>query len=245
MKNLNRIDYKNDYTYSTEEQFLIIKNILEKTTNKLYKSYEKKVEKGNKFYKVKYTSSGSGYVEIIFYDKWNEMLERVRRGEITIEEARKYKNKFRTEVRIKNQKLNYEKYSKGISKDIINYYNRETAKMYMNNYTEKIVGKEQFYRIDIATKIIQRAKELKQNMKKKLCKLLSLINKKGFTYAKEKYKNRATFFTHIKRIKKLGINVLTYDKQIEGKTIEQENMENFTQVQNTEVEKEQLETDTF
>lgn len=233
LENLNRIDYKNDYKYDTEEEFLIIKNILGKTKDKLY-SYKKEIREDKGFYKAKYTSDGSGYVEIVFYDKCNEMLEELKSGNITINEALKYKNIFRTEVRIKNKKLNYEKYSKGTSKDIVNYYNEETAKMYMNNYTEKILGQEQFYRIDVATKIIQKAKDLKQNMKAKLCDLLSLINRKGFTYAKNSYNNAKTFITHLKRIKTLGINAITYDKHINGKKIEQEKMENFAKIQDKE-----------
>ena len=234
LDNLNRIDYKIDYTYNAEEELLIIKNVMEKATDKIYKSYKKEIREEKGFYKVRYTSAGSGYVEIIFYDKWNEMLKELKSGNITIDEALKYKNIFRTEVRIKNKKLNYEKYSKGTSKDIVNYYNEETAKMYMNNYTEKILGQEQFYRIDVATKIIQKAKNLKQNMKAKLCDLLSLINRKGFTYAKNSYNNAKTFITHLKRIKALGINVLTIDEQINGKKIEQEKMENFAKIQDKE-----------
>lgn len=233
IQKLSRIDYKNDYKNKNEEERRIIEFILDIAVDKFGKNYIKKIEKKDGFYKVKYMSERSGYIEIIFYDKESEMLKKAKRNEITFAEAKKYENIFRTEIRIKNKRLNYEKYKNGISKDIVNYYNIIMAKMYFDYYINKILGSERFYRIDIAMRIIQKENTLKKSMKKKLCDLLKLICEKGFTKARESYKNKKTFNTHVKRIKSLGINILTFAIQIKGIKVEVESIDNFGQMKDS------------
>lgn len=217
IEKLSRIDYKKDYKIKNKEEKEIIKFLLDIAVNKIGKNYVKIIETKEGFYKVKYKNEGSGYVEIIFYDKENEMLQLAKKGKTTFAEASKYKGIFRTEVRIKNRRLNYEKYKNGISKDIGNYYNAIAAKLYFDYYINKILGSERFYRIDIAIKIIQNVQTLKNNMKEKLCNLLRAINENGFTKAKESYKNKKTFREHINKLKNLDISFLTFGTHINGK----------------------------
>ena len=106
IQKLSRIDYKNDYKIKNEEERRIIEFILDIAVDKFGKNYIKKIEKKDGFYKVKYMSERSGYIEIIFYDKESEMLKKAKRNEITFAEAKKYENIFRTEIRIKNKRLN-------------------------------------------------------------------------------------------------------------------------------------------
>lgn len=227
VEKLSRIDYKNDYKIKNKEERQIIEFLLDIAVDKIGKNYVKEIETKEGFYKVRYRNKGSGYIEIIFYDKGKEMLQLARRHKISLAEAKKYKNIFRTEIRIKNRRLNYEKYKNGISKDIGNYYNTIMAKIYFDYYINKILGSEKFYRIDIAIKIIQKALTLKNSMKEKLCNLLKIINKKGFTEARESYKNKKTFREHINKLKNLGISFLTFGTHINGKKVKAESIENF------------------
>lgn len=234
IQKLNRIDYKRDYKIKNEEELEIIKFLLEKAVDKVSKNYIKEVSNKDGFYKAKYTSNGSGFVEITFYDKGAEMLKLAEKGKTTLVVANKYKGTFRTEIRIKNKRLNYEKYKNGTSKDIYNYYNALVAKMYFDNYITKILGKERFYRIDIAIELIQKAKTLKNSMKDKLCDLLKKINKEGFTKARDSYKNKKTFSEYLKRIRQLGINFLTFGKKLNGKKVTAESIDNFGVMRETE-----------
>lgn len=241
IEKLSRIDYKKDYKIKNKEEKEIIKFLLDIAVDKIGKNYVKIIETNEGFYKVKYKNEGSGYVEIIFYDKENEMLQLAKKGKTTFAEASKYKGILRTEVRIKNRRLNYEKYKKGISKDIGNYYNAIAAKLYFDYYINKILGSERFYRIDIAIKIIQNVQTLKNNMKEKLCNLLKTINEKGFTKAKESYKNKKTFREHINKLKNLDISFLTFGTHINGKKIKAESIENFAIMNNDNIENKEIE----
>lgn len=225
--NLNRLDYKNDYVLKDEEELPIIKNILTKTVDKVGKNYVKsKDEKNEKFYKKKYRSKGSGYMEMVIYDKGKEMQLKAEKNECTYEEANKYKNVIRTEVRVKNGRLNYEKYKNGTSKSINNYYDLAVGCELYNYYVKKVFGKRKFYRIDIAIKIVQRAKQIKNKMKEKLCYFLKYINRFGMSKAKEKY-NKTTFRSYLKRLEELCVNAITFDRKINGKEIKAKEMENF------------------
>lgn len=235
IQKLNRIDYKQDYKIKNEEELEIIKFLLEKAVDKISKNYIKEVSNKDGFYKAKYTSNGSGFVEITFYDKGAEMLKLAKKGKITLAVANKYKGTFRTEIRIKNKRLNYEKYKNGTSKDIYNYYDKLVAKMYFDNYIAKILGKERFYRIDIAKELIKKAQTLKNNMKEKLCNLLEKINKNGFTKARDSYNNTKTFYEHLKRIRQLGINFLTFGSKLNEKKVTAESIDNFSVMEDTEI----------
>ncbi len=225
--NLNRIDYKNDYKCKNEDEIEIVKNLFKKAVDKTSKKCNKIITSKDGFYKAKYTSKGSGCVEIACYDKGKEMLKQFKKGKYKKKEANKYTNIFRVELRIKNARLNYEKHKNGIAKDIANYYSREVAKQYFEYYVEKIFGKEKFYRIDVAVEMIQNEKTLKDSTKEKLCNLLNNINKNGYTKAIDSYKCRSTFLSYAKKVKELGINVLTFDRVINGKEMIQKCIDNF------------------
>ena len=225
LEGLNRIDYKNDILINEETELNIIKNIFEKATDSILKNYNKEINESEGFYKVRYRSKGSSSAEIVFYDKGKEMLKLLKENRVQEDEANRYKHLFRTEVRIKNKRLNYEKRSYGQDKVLLNYYNEEQARNFYNYYIKKILGTERFYRIDIAKKIINESKKLKNKMKEKLTELLLNVNKKGYTEAMENY-NKGTFRTYKKKIEALGINILTFNEKVNGnETVEY--IENF------------------
>lgn len=179
----------------------------------------------------------SNYLEICLYNKDKETENKIKKGKANKAEKKKYKNIFRTEVKIKNLKLNANKNSgKILNKALETYYNDETTKYLYSNPIKKIFGENKFYRIDIALDIIERNEKMRKSTKNKLQELLKLINLCGFTSARkywvEKY-SEVTFRNHIKKIEALGINVLTFDKEIDGIEIKAEKMENFTNLKNS------------
>ena len=188
----------------------------------------------------------SNNLELCIYDKGKETRERALRGKANKDEELFYKDVIRTEVKVKNGKLNSNKSqdknnNKGKirTKDLENYYNYEALGLYYTKTIIKIFGTEPFYRLDIALDKIQKNSQLKDSMKFKLCTLLKLINEKGYTRAKQVWIDTfsiSTFNSHIKKIKTLGINILTFNTELNGEVIAYEKIPNFTQLDNSEME---------
>lgn len=75
---------------------------------------------------------------------------------------------------------------------------------------------EPFYRLDYALLAIKSDRRLTEKEAEKLCKLVIDINKKGFTRAKLEYNYcDDTFEKHIKLLRHIGINPLTFDEDID------------------------------
>lgn len=188
----------------------------------------------------------SNNLELCIYDKGKETRERALTGKANKDEELFYKDVIRTEVKVKNGKLNSNKSqdknnNKGKirTKDLENYYNYEALGLYYTKTIIKIFGTEPFYRLDIALDKIQKNSQLKDSMKFKLCTLLKLINEKGYTRAKQVWIDTfsiSTFNSHIKKIKTLGINILTFNTELNGEVIAYEKIPNFTQLDNSEME---------
>ena len=221
---LNRIDYKVDYVGATGLETKIFYDLRIIASNKL-----NNVVKSTRKTSIKYCPK-NGYIELISYDKEKELRDKMKKkplNEIFAENESidNYLGIIRTEVKVKNRKLNYNKKSLGMAKELGNYLDINMADDYFKNYAEKVWYAEPFYRIDIAIDKIRNSKELKENMKEKLCALILKIHKNGLTQAQNFYKNKysdSTFTSHIKKIRSLGINPLTFSK-----TYEIEKMENF------------------
>lgn len=205
--NLNRIDYKIDFRVNSNEEKSIIYDLMNIATNR-FNNIVKIPTKTSIRYNPK-----NGYIEFITYDKEQEVIDKGYFKGTELEFFKKYQNVIRTEIRIKNRKLNYNRRKFGLAKDLSNYLKEDMAEYYFNTYAEKIWYSEDFYRIDIALKIINNAKNLSKNMKKKLCNLLKTIHFFGFSSSQQLYDkkySRVTFRDHIKRIRALGINPLTF-----------------------------------
>ena len=246
---LNRIDFNVDYRISSDEVREIIYNLMSKTRDKLGRVVKTIFKTA-----IRYLPEG-GYVEIITYDKEIEQILKYRYEDYEyVENLEQFKGVFRTEVRIKNKKLNQNKRAKnwGLSKDLCNYLLSDMKAYYWKQYAEKIWFTEPFYRIDVAVKLIKHNKTLTNATKIKLVKVLKKINKDGFAKTKEFYaykkrekqicvaksrgstnetlsniKNKklcsedySTFNNYIKKIRSLGINPLTYDKEFKLEKID-------------------------
>lgn len=220
---LGRIDFKRDYRYKNQEELAIIKflvkiapsSIVRKNYNKKYGKDDKEDEEFDKYqYMVKYKSKNNKTVEFVIYDKGLEQEDKYIKNKVQEEQKDYYQGVMRFEVRIKDGKLNSQKRQNGMEKDIANYKDGFVADDLFNQYAEEVFFKENFYRIDIAKQIIKNCTE-SNSMKNKLIDLLVSINKRGYTETENNYKYTSSFGTHIKKIRDLGINPLTFNKEWE------------------------------
>lgn len=252
---LRRIDIKTDYRYKNEEELEIIKNIVQKVKDMVRGCKKEIVQDDKKGYTVRFIakkqknekdekdekdeededSNSSGYTETVIYDKGKEMKENAEDGKAAKEEADNYKNIVRIELRIKNGRLNSEKKITGEAKDLLNFYNEQKTTEYFNKYVGQIFGVNKFYRIDKAIEIVKGNSEITDKYKEKLIRVLKLVNRVGYTTAEILWTNRfcrTTFLKHKADIEKLGINIITFNKKINGKLVEAESINNFSLLEN-------------
>lgn len=103
-----------------------------------------------------------------------------------------------------------------MKKTIDNYYRENIADEHFTRYVEPIFYTEPFWRLDYALLAIKSDRRLTEKEAEKLCKLVIDINKKGFTRAKAEYNYcDDTFENHIKLLRSIGINPLTFDEDID------------------------------
>ena len=215
---LNRIDYKHDF--ECEQNSIAEKQAILCIISKARESYngvcKEKLKKGTG---IKYKPQSS-YTEIIVYDKEQERKDKLKNKKKTshIElELKEYKNVFRTELRLKSKRLYYnKKHTLKMDKTLENYYKEEVADECFKRYVEPIFYEEPFYRIDYALITIQSDRRLTEKKAEKLCKLITDINEKGFSRAKLEYGYcDDTFEKHIKLLRSIGINPLTFDEDVD------------------------------
>lgn len=190
-----------------------------------------------------HSEESSNYLEIIVYNKTKEIENRIANGKAGKNELIKYKDVIRTEVKVKNGKLNSNKSQDQLNlktdirtKDLDKYYNYKATEEYYSKSVKKLFGTEPFYRLDIAIMKIENNRNIKSKMKEKLISLIKLINLEGYTAAKDIWVSTfslSTFNLHIKRIRELGMNVVTFDNVIDGITIDYEYIPNFSLLENS------------
>lgn len=215
---LNRIDYKHDFEceYRPVAEHQAIMSIYSKSRNSYNGVYKEELKKGTG---IKYKPQSS-YTEIILYDKEQERKDKLKRKKKTshIElELKEFKNVFRTELRLKSKRLYYnKKHTLKLDKTLDNYYNEEVADECFKRYVEPIFYTEPFYRLDYALIAIKTDNRLTEREAEKLCQLVTDINEKGFTRAKNEYNyGDDTFEKHIKLLRNIEINPLTFDEDID------------------------------
>lgn len=215
---LNRIDYKHDFEceYRPVAEHQAIISIYSKSRDSYNGVYKEELKKGTG---IKYKPQSS-YIEVIVYDKEQERKDKLKKKKKTshIElELKEFKNVFRTELRLKSKRLYYnKKHTLKLDKTLDNYYNEEVADECFKRYVEPIFYTEPFYRIDYALLNIQSDNRLTETEAEKLYQLVKDINEKGFTRAKAEYEYcDDTFEKHIKLLRSIGINPLTFDEDID------------------------------
>ena len=217
-KKLNRIDYKHDFEFENKPlaEYQALMCILKKSRNSFNGVSKEKLKEG---IGIKYKPLSS-YAEVIVYDKEQERKDRLKTKKKTSQielELKEYKNVFRTELRLKNKRLYYNtNHTLKVDKTLDNYYNEEISDECFRRYVEPIFYTEPFYRLDYAILAIQSDRRLTEKEAEKLCQLVTDINKKGFTRAKAEYNySDDTFEKHIKLLRSIDINPLTFDEDID------------------------------
>ena len=188
----------------------------------------------------------SNYLEVTIYNKTKEIEQKIAEGKADKKDLIRYKNIIRTEIKVKNGKLNSNKSQDQLNnkenirtKDLETYYNLESLHKYYSNNARKIFSTEQYYRIDVAIRKINDSENVRATMKEKLCSLIRAINFNGYTRAKEIWVDTfsiSTFNSHIKKIIELGINPVTFDNVLNGKKVTYETIPNFSLLDNREIE---------
>lgn len=211
-REINRIDYKRDfecelYPVAEKQASLCIMGKLPAEVRGIQKETYKTA--------IKYKPKSSCGIEIIVYFK-DEQLKKQKKKGIHLD-IKEFENVIRVEIRDKNKRLNYNrKNTFKIEKTIDNYYQENIADEHFSKYVEPIFYTEPFYRIDYALLAIQTDRRLTEIEAEKLCKLVTDINEKGFTRAKAEYNYcDDTFEKHIKLLRSIEINPLTFDKDID------------------------------
>lgn len=193
-----------------------------------------------------HNEESSNYLEITIYNKTKEIEQKIANGTASKELLIRYKDIIRIEIKVKNGKLNSNKSQDQLknkenvrTKELETYYNLEALNTYYSGNSKRIFGTDPFYRIDIAIKIIKDNETIRPTMKEKLCILIELINSDGYTRAKQIWSDTfssKTFSNHIKKIKELDINPITFDNELNGKAITYETIPNFSLLDNGEIE---------
>lgn len=208
---LNRIDYNKDEK-GNDEILDIFYNLKSKATSQL-----NNVVKTEREYAISYTPVG-GYAEVMTYDKYKQLLAVRYEDYYTVEELESFKGVIRTEVRIKNRKLNYYKHSDnwGLAKELSNYLNEDMKRYFWHNYVEKVWYTEPFYRVDIAMKMIRKNNSLTKYKKDVLCDVVRRINKFGYTRASEHFAYEKRWNKYEKE-KNNGVPESVLEKILKGK----------------------------
>lgn len=218
-------------TFSRPTNGEVRKGIITASTKKIT---NKAVEKENE--KTEDEDDIGSYMQIVEYNKTLQIENDIANGRVPESYREKYINVFRTEVRIRNARLNYYKNRKCISKTL-EYYskNYDLLVSIYNKATRALFGTNDFFRIDEALDIINSNKSMRISTKNKLCELLQLVNQKGITAAKGEWDKKfcpSTFINHKKKIESLGINIITFDRTINNKVVSVEMIKNFTLLKN-------------
>lgn len=228
---INRIEYKTDYKLECNDEEIAVQDIIRIAPDNfnvyskgLYKYKSKGSERINCTYiKDKNKKYKKDYMAFTVYFKEYERLEA---GDA--EGAKKFQGIVRTEIKVKNARLNYER--KNRDKTLKNYFKEDMAHHYFKNL-EKIFYTENYYRLDVACLKIKANEGLPEFKKKRLCAFITRINEVGITDIQEEY-DPQTFRNYIKDIRNMGINPLCYSKNINGKEISIKQMLNFTVISN-------------
>ena len=175
------------------------------------------------------------FIEYCFYDKSEEIKIKVDRGKANKSEIKKYKNVFRSEIRIKNGRLNSNKFENAsMNKELKTYYNEEMTRHFYDRYIKDILGTKDFFRIDVAVEIVRKS-NFTSKKRQALEDLLLLVNKMGYSQAEQiwiQQHSKATFYNYLHALEELKLNILTFDEVIDGIKVNNEKIVNFGQMSN-------------
>lgn len=207
---LFRIDYKYDVRFQNDQEIDIFYEIISKAKDRCYNLKKIKPNSEDKT-SLYYRPTGKVDQKGRNYFKRGKMnLNAYHRYYKTHREEDRYV--IRLEVQVFSKKINSEYRKNGITKELVNYWNEDSYNEYMMVY-EDVLYSQDYYRIDIALQKIKEVKKMRPTTKKRLCRLLALINEFGETKGRKKFSkeySQSSFYRDMAKLKKLGINPITF-----------------------------------
>ena len=135
----------------------------------------------------------------------------------------------RLEVQVFSKQINSEYKKYRVTKDLLNYWNQASYDEYLKVY-EDVLYTQDYYRIDVALSKIKETRKMRPTTKKRICRLLELINEFGETKARKKFSkeySQSAFYRDMKKLKELGINPITFGNIQENNFNDIEYLKNF------------------
>lgn len=224
---LFRIDYKYDVRFQNDQELHIFYEIISKVKDRCYNLNRIKPDDEDKtslYYRPKGKIDEKGKNH---YKRGRMNLNGYHRYNYTNKEEDK--NVVRLEVQVFSKKINLEFKKYRITKELVNYWNENSYNEYMEVY-EDILYTQDYYRIDIALQKIKEVEKMRPSTKKRICKLLVLINEFGETMARKKFSkeySQSAFYRDMKKLKELGINPITFGNMQEKNFNDIECLKNF------------------
>lgn len=207
---LFRIDYKYDIQLSNTQEMSIFYDIIRKAKDRCYN-----------LNKIEQSPNGN---TSLYYRPSGKLDEKgknhFKRGKMNLNcypryfKTHKEEDRYviRLEVQVFSKKINSEYKKYRVTKELVNYWNESSYNEYMKVY-EDILYTQDFYRIDVALNKIKEVKKMRPTTKKRICRLLELINEFGETKGRKQFSkeySQSSFYRDMAKLKKLGINPITF-----------------------------------
>lgn len=224
---LFRIDYKYDVCLKNEREIEIFYEIISKTKNKynnLKKIRPNEEDKTSMYYRPEGKLNKQGKQH---YKRGNFNINVYYRYAYTKNENDKYT--IRLEVQVFSKKINSEYKKYRITKELCNYWSLDSYNEYMQ-VLEKVLYTQDYFRIDIALNKIKNLEKMRPSTKKRICRLLILINEYGETLARRKFSkeySQSAFYRDMAKLKELGINPITFGNMMDINIEDIEYLKNF------------------
>lgn len=207
---LFRIDYKYDIRFQSDQEISIFYEIISKAKDRCYnlnKIKAKSEDKPSLYYRPtgKFDPKGKNH-----FKRGKMNLNCYPRYYKTHREEDRYV--VRLEVQVFSKKINSEYKKNGITKELYNYWSEDSYNEYIKVY-ENVLYTQDYYRIDVAIGKIRKLKRMRPTTKKRMCRLLVLINELGETKGREKFSkeySQSSFYRDMAKLKELGINPITF-----------------------------------
>lgn len=224
---LFRIDYKYDIQFKNDEEIAIFYEIIRKAKDRCYnlnKVRPNNVDKTSLYYRPSGKTDSNGRNH---FKRGKMNLNCYHRYYKTHKEEDRYV--VRVEVQVFSKKINEQYKKNGISKELVNYWSQDSYNEHIKVY-EDILYTQDYYRIDIALNKIQEVKNMRPTTKKRICRLLLLVNEYGETKARKKFSkeySQSAFYRDKAKLKELNINLITYGNMKENNFKDIECLKNF------------------
>lgn len=224
---LFRIDYKYDIRFQNDLEIAIFYEIISKTKDRCHNLNKIKPDDKDKtslYYRPNDKIDNNGKKH---FKRGRMNLNCYHRYYKTHKEEDRYV--IRVEVQVFAKKINEEYNKYHIAKELVKYWNEDSYSKYMRVY-EDVLYTQDYYRIDVAINKVKEVKRMRPATKKRICRLLELINKLGESKGRKKFSkeySQSSFYRDMAKLKELGINPITFGDIEENTFKDIECLKNF------------------